>query len=259
MKKSAVLALCLALAVGAAHAFDTMDRGKDCGSCHTLTREEATKLLSGRVEKVIDVTRSEIPGLWTVAVETRGRKVPLYIDFSKKFLVWGNILDLGTMENLTEALAVALNRVDVSKIPLDDAVILGKPNAPHKIIIFDDPECPYCVKLHGEVKRLLQKREDIVFYVKMFPLAIHPSAKEKAKAIVCEKSAQLLEDSFAGKSLPKAKCETDQIEKNVKLAESLGIGSTPTLVFPDGRVFPGFKSAEKIEELLDSKKGKGRK
>lgn len=246
--------LVLALFASTSFAFPNATAGKDCSACHTLTKEEAAKLLAGKVDKVLEVTPSEVQGLWTIGVESRGRKGPLYLDFSKKFLFSGNIVELATMESVTENYIMKLNKIDASQIPLGDAVVIGNANAPHKVIIFDDPECPFCIKLHAEVKKVIQSRPDIAFFVKMYPLAIHPKAKDKAKAIVCERSAQLLEDSFAGKELPPAKCESDQVEQNIKLAEKLGIGSTPTLVFLDGRVVPGYKTAEKIIDLVDNKK-----
>jgi len=36
-------------------------------------------------------------------------------------------------------------------------------------------------------------------------------------------------------------CETDQVDKNIALAKELYITSTPTLIMPDGHVFPGYK------------------
>jgi thiol:disulfide interchange protein DsbC len=146
-----------------------------------------------------------------------------------------------------------LNKVDVSKIPLEDAIVVGKPDAKHKVIVFDDPECPYCKQLQAEMGKVVAKRGDVAFFIKMFPLTIHPGAYEKAKAIVCEKSLQLLEDSLSGKPLPPAKCETRQVDENMALAKRLGISGTPTLIFPDGVVSPGFRSADGIVELLDRK------
>ena len=97
---------------------------------------------------------------------------------------------------------------------------------------------------------MIAERKDIAFYIKMLALNIHPQAYEKAKAIVCEKSLTLLEDAFERKELPKPKCETQVIDENIKLAEKLGISGTPTLIFPDGRVFPGAADAKTIIERL---------
>jgi thiol:disulfide interchange protein DsbC len=100
------------------------------------------------------------------------------------------------------------------------------------------------------MKKVVEKRKDIVFFIKMFPLKIHPGAYEKAKAIVCEKSLTLLDDAFEKKELPKPKCETSVIDENIKLGEELGITGAPALITPDGRVMPGYKKADAIIELL---------
>lgn len=101
------------------------------------------------------------------------------------------------------------------------------------------------------MKKVLEKRKDIVFLIKMFPLPFHKGAYAKAKAIVCEKSLSLLEDAFAKKSLPEPKCETSVLDENLKLGEKLGIRGTPAIIFPNGSVIPGYKDAESIISQLD--------
>jgi len=224
----------------------------DCKDCHQLTKEEAAEILQGVAGKVIGVKFSEVPGLWVVDLDQEGKKIPIYLDFSKQFLISGRVVRLATKEDVTEKRFVALNKIDVAEIPLDDALVLGKPDAAHKIIVFDDPECSFCRKMQGEMAKVVEMRPDIVFYIKMFPLTnIHPKAYNKAKAIICEKSLKLLEESLAGKEIPPPQCETDQVEKNIDLGRKIFIKSTPTLIFPDGSVVPGYKSAERIIEFLD--------
>ena len=56
---------------------------------------------------------------------------------------------------------------------------------------------------------------------------------------------------IAGEEIPPPTCETDAVEQNKALAKKLRIRSTPSLVFPDGRAFPGYKPAADIIELLE--------
>jgi thiol:disulfide interchange protein DsbC len=100
------------------------------------------------------------------------------------------------------------------------------------------------------MKKIIQERRDIAFYIKLYPLRIHPEAYEKSKAIVCEKSVALLEDAYETKPLPKPKCETTVIDENITLAAKLGINSLPTLILPDGRVVRGYKDAETLQNLI---------
>jgi thiol:disulfide interchange protein DsbC len=100
------------------------------------------------------------------------------------------------------------------------------------------------------MKKIINERKDIAFYIKMFPLRGHPEAYEKSKSIVCEKSLTLLEDAYANKPLPKPKCETTVVDENIKLGQKLGITSVPTIILPDGRLISGSKDAKTLITLI---------
>jgi thiol:disulfide interchange protein DsbC len=101
------------------------------------------------------------------------------------------------------------------------------------------------------MKKVIEKRKDIAFFIKMFPLPMHSGAYDKAKAIVCEKSLALLDDAFERKPLPAPKCETTVLDDNIKLAEKLGIRGTPAMILPNGSIIPGYKDADSIISLID--------
>ena len=251
--KRLLLVLGLVLCTSTVYGFQKDGCGSgNCVDCHSLSREEAAALLKGKVDNVVSVKISEVPGLWVLEAVYQGKTIPIYLDFSKKYIFSGNVIRLQDGENLTPPPPV--ETVDVSVIPLEDAVVLGNPKASKKIIVFDDPECPFCQKLHHEMEEIAKNRKDIAFFIKMFPLKSHPHSYEKAKTIICTKSAKLLADSLAGQPLPPPVCETDQVEKNIELAEKLHINSTPTLIFPDGKVFPGYRPADAILSILEKNK-----
>jgi thiol:disulfide interchange protein DsbC len=102
------------------------------------------------------------------------------------------------------------------------------------------------------MKKIVKERDDIVFYIKMYPLRSHPSAYKKSKAIVCAKSLKLLDDAFAGKQLPEPSCETTEVDDNIKLAENLGITGTPAIVLQDGAIVPGYKDAETLVRIIEA-------
>ncbi len=233
------------------YSIETCDH--NCTKCHHLKNDEAQSLLKDVFPdvKVLGVRPFPFKGLWEIAIEGRGQKGIVYVDFSKKHIVSGAIFDLKTKANLTQERQIEISKVDVSKIPLDDAIVMGAKEAKHRVIVFSDPDCPYCAKLHQEMKKVIEKRKDIAFYIKMFPLKIHPGAYEKAKAIVCEKSLALLDDAFEKKQLSKPKCETSVVDENLKLGEKLGISGAPALIMPNGSVIPGYKDADSLIALID--------
>jgi thiol:disulfide interchange protein DsbC len=232
-----------------------------CASCHSLDAKEAGKILGGLVDKVHKVEFAEVPGMWLVEVEKGANKLPVYIDFSKKYVLSGSVIRLADRGDLTQERHARMNKVDMNRIPLDDALLLGSKNAKIRVVVFTDPECPYCKQLHIELKEVVRRDPEIAFLIKMFPLKMHPNAYNTAKSIVCARSMEFLELSFAGKPVPPPLCNTKAVDQTLALVNDLGIQSTPTLVLPNGVVMPGFKSADELlkrirEELTVVRKGK---
>ncbi|GAB4373059.1 MAG: hypothetical protein Kow00128_22330 [Deltaproteobacteria bacterium] len=225
---------------------------RDCRECHTMTPEEAGKILGGAVDNVVAVLPGPIPGIWEVDVEKDGKIYPLYLDYSGKHLVNGQIIRMSDRQNLTGERYTDLNRIDLSTIPLEGAVLLGNPKAARKVIVFDDPDCPWCRKLHGEIRKIVAERTDVAFLVRVYSRNGNPASEEKARSIVCgkEEAAKRLDDAFAGKALPEAKCGTDAVEVTARTAERLGIHGTPAMVLPDGRLISGYLDADSLLELL---------
>ncbi len=103
------------------------------------------------------------------------------------------------------------------------------------------------------MKKVVKERTDIAFYIKMFPLKIHPGAYDKARAIVCGNSLSLLDAAFEKKQLATASCKTSAVDDNLKLCDKLGITGAPTLVLPDGRVLSGYRDATALKGLVGKK------
>ena len=104
------------------------------------------------------------------------------------------------------------------------------------------------------MKQIADKRKDIVFYIKLFPLSSHKDAYWKSKSIICNNSLKLLEDCYEGKKIDKTECESTEVDETIKLAGSLGITGTPAIILPDGRLRMGTLSESELIDLIDGKK-----
>lgn len=122
--------------------YGSSDADHDCTKCHKLTSNEAQNILQGGIpdSKVLEVTPGTLKGVWEIVFEVRGQKGIVYIGFSKELLISGDIFDFKARKNLTGERLYALNKVDISKIPLDEALLMGDANAPKKVIVFTDPD-----------------------------------------------------------------------------------------------------------------------
>lgn len=247
------LVLVLGLPAGAG-AFGGCD--SNCASCHKLTKEEATNLIKAFDPKasVENVQQSPSKGLWELTVNGEKGKGIAYLDYSKGNLILGNIVKIKTKENLTADKLSDIQRVDISTIPIQNALYLGDTKAKYIFIIFTDPDCPFCRNFHKEVNETLKKRKDVAFYLVLYPLPqLHPDSYRKSKSIICEKSIKLFNEAVEGKAIPNPKCDTKVIDDNIKLAEKIGITGTPTVIMPDGRIVRGALKMEDILKKLEKK------
>jgi thiol:disulfide interchange protein DsbC len=248
----AIAASLLATASTGSYAFMKDGCGSgECRDCHALTRDEAAARLEGLVDNVIRVEESPVKGLWVIDVAKDGKILPVYMDYSKDYVISGQVVQLSTKRTYTGERFQKMNKVDVSSISLDNAVRIGKAKAGKRVIVFDNPDCPHCARLHEEIKKVVEKDGNVAFYVKILP-GSNPLTIDKARAVVCSGSAKVLEDVFAGKSVPPAPegCGREILEETVRLADRLGIRGTPTLVLPDGTVSSGYRDADALMAQL---------
>jgi len=117
-------------------------RGQECSRCHTLNKDEARDLLKNVIPDVVifDVRLSPVKGIWEVDIESRGRKAIVYVDFLKRHLISGALVSIEEKKNLTQERFIELNKVDVSQIPLEDALVMGDQKARIRVIVFTDPD-----------------------------------------------------------------------------------------------------------------------
>ena len=232
--------------------------GGVCATCHSLTEKEATELLKKTGGTVTSVKQSPSRGLFELLVERDGQKGILLMDFSKKHLIQGMVVDIEKLEPVS---AHQLNTqqpkqqtsVDVTTIPVSNAVIIGNPKGSKKIYVFTDPDCPYCRKGHDELNKLAKIAPDVAIHIMLFPLPMHPAAYDKSRTIIETKDHGLLDKAFAGKDVPKPTKESSKkaIDEIVKFANANGISGTPTMVMPDGKIQVGMRDAETMKKMLD--------
>ncbi len=247
-----VFAIVLAFAVPG-HAFK--EDSQSCAKCHTLSEKEAAGILEKMkmpAGKILSIGMGPVQGLWEVDVENRGRRFIVYMDFAKKFITPGPFVDYAAWKDITKEKTDALNNdrsVSVQGLSLQNALIIGKADAAARVIVFTDPACTYCAKLHGEMKTVAAKRPDIAFYLKVFTMVSRDPTV--AKSIVCSKSLAMLEDAFTRKPVPEQDCASKEIDDNMTFADEHGINAAPALIFPDGTLQLGYSDAANLEKKID--------
>jgi thiol:disulfide interchange protein DsbC len=114
----------------------------NCSGCHSLSKEEAAGILRATNPKIVvdGVQPAPAKGLWEISIRIDNEKGVVYIDYAKENIILGNIIGIKSGKNVTGEKIDEMNKVDVSKINVKNALLLGGIAARHKLFVFDDPD-----------------------------------------------------------------------------------------------------------------------
>jgi thiol:disulfide interchange protein DsbC len=201
--------------------------------------------------KVEKVTKTPYAGLYEVFM---GGQI-IYTDEKLSFLIAeGRLVDPKTKKDITGERLEELTKIDFSSLPLNQAIKVVKGNGSRKLVVFSDVDCPYCKRLE---RNELSNITDVTIYTFLYPIEqLHPDAANKSKLIWCAKDRVkawedwILRDQLASSA---GSCDVP-LEKVGELARKIGVTSTPTLIFSDGKRMLGAQPHKEIERMLSAAK-----
>ena len=192
-----------------------------------------------------EVTKTGVAGLYEVRM---GQEI-VYTDETGTFLVQGEIIDTRTRVNVTDARLAKINAIDVSSLPLKDAIVWKQGTGARKLVVFADPNCGYCKKF----ERDLQAIKDITVYTFVIPI-LGGDSPTKSRDIWCAKDASavwrkwMIEGTLPARNM--GQCDASAIERNLALSRKYNVNSTPSIVFEDGTRLRGAPPMDRFEQQL---------
>jgi thiol:disulfide interchange protein DsbC len=201
-------------------------------------------------EKIESIKKTPYLGLYEVVV---GGEL-LYTDDKVSYLFFGHVIDPKTKESLTAERLQQIKearRIDVGALPLDQAIKAVKGNGKRKLVVFSDPNCPFCKRLEKELANVT----DVTVYTLLYPVL--NGSIPTATAIWCSPDRLKAWDDFMLRNIaPTGKDCTTPIEGILKAGRENDISGTPTLIFANGSVTSGLIPAETIEKKLNEASAK---
>lgn len=197
--------------------------------------------------KVESVVKTPYAGLYEVFM---GGQI-IYTDEKLTFLIAeGQLVDPKTKQNITDERLAELTKIDFNSLPLEKAIKVVKGNGSRQVAVFSDVDCPFCKRLE---QNELSNITDVTIYTFLYPLEqLHPNAAEKSKLIWCADDRVAAWNNWVFKNKLPAKagnCDVP-LEEIGQLAKSVGVASTPTLIFSDGKRMQGAQPYKTIEASL---------
>jgi thiol:disulfide interchange protein DsbC len=217
--------------------------GATAAAAHTETADEARvhKLVEPRMGsnvKVDAVSKTGYGGLY----EVRTGGDIFYTDADARYMFVGKVVDLGTLQDLTRARADELAAIRFADLPFEMAIKTVKGKGERVMAVFEDPNCPYCRKLHETLRGI----DNVTVYTFLLNILSDDSAA-KAKNIWCapDRAQAWQQWILSAKQAPgaPAACATPN-EQVLALGRKLHVQGTPTIYFADGsRSGSGFDAA----------------
>jgi thiol:disulfide interchange protein DsbC len=199
--------------------------------------------------KVEDLRPSPIPGIFEF---TQGAEIS-YMTADGKYFLDGNLYDMATRENLTEALRTRARLAMISAVPESEMLIFGPKNPQYTITVFTDVDCAYCRKLHSEMAELnrLGVRVRYMFFPRTGP---NTESWKKAEVVWCsaDRNEALTRAKAGGQLDMNKKCDATPVAREYALGQSIGVRGTPAILTENGDYISGYMPPrELVQQIKD--------
>ena len=195
--------------------------------------------------QIESLTQTPYQGLYEVVI---GGEV-FYTDEKADYFFMGHIVDTKTRISMTSERMQQIRdkrRIPIDSLPLQHALKTVKGKGERSLIVYSDPNCPYCKKLEQE----LEKARNVTIHTLIYPIL--NGSMDTATAIWCAPDRVKAWDDFMLRAVkPKAgECETP-LMTILQSGQQHRVTGTPTLIFADGSIVSGLIPLAEIEKRLD--------
>ena len=212
-----------------------------------VTRAEIATRLNG--VEASDLRDTMLEGFYEINIGSRVG----YITRDGRFLVEGEVYDLETSRNLTEASRERV-RVDLlSGVDRSQMIVFSPEGRPveHTITIFTDVDCGYCRQFHREIQQVLALGIEVhyLFYPRTGP---NTDSWMKAERVWCAPDQQsALTSAKLGGQVPEMSCSDNPVAAHYDLGHQVGVTGTPSIYTESGVHIGGYLPPQTLLTTLN--------
>jgi len=176
----------------------------------------------------------------------------LYSDISGDYLFAGDMYQTtgSGLLNLSAGTRQIRTQEKIASIPEEEMIIFTpETDVKATLTVFTDVDCTYCRALHRDIDMIMEKGIQVRYLA--YPRGgENAESYDKMLSVWCSDDRhKTLTQAKNGQNLPKRNCESPVLT-HYFLGNELGISGTPALVFPDGRVIPGYVEVDRLVAML---------
>lgn len=214
-------------------------------ACAAVQAEELPKPIQQIQAKgaVIKGSFDAPDGLRGYAAEYQSNALALYLTADGKHVLVGNLFDAQGQDlsaaPLQELVYGPMSKAIWAKMEKSAWIADGKPDAPRKIYLFSDPNCPYCNMFWQQARPWVESGKVQLRHIMVGIIRQDSPAKSAALLASKDPGKALQAHESAGKAstlkpldkIPEA--VQKQLDSNLALMEELGLSATPAIFYQD--------------------------
>jgi len=204
---------------------------------------------------VEEVVVSQMPGLYEVVLSDG---TVLFTDKTGTYFIVGDLYQATgrSLVNLSDMRRNELRKNLIAGIAETDMVVFSPKSGSKKtaITVFTDIDCGYCRKLHQEIPELNRMGIEVRYLA--YPRAgLDSESYDKIVSAWCADDQQTaLTRAKAGQKIEHLSC-ANPVAEHYALGGAVGVTGTPSIIFEDGRLLPGYLPAERLAQQLGISSG----
>jgi thiol:disulfide interchange protein DsbC len=211
----------------------------------------AVKSLAAHVE-VDSIAPSPLPGFYQVIASGQ----MLYVSTDGKYLLNGDLIDLGQRKNVSDAAWAGFRKAELAKVPASERIVFAPPHPKYTITVFTDVNCAYCRALHEHIADF-NKAGIAVDYLAwpregVTTTAGRPTATyTEMVSVWCAADRKAALSAAKGGKTPKPATCVNPVKDEFELGLKLGVNGTPAVYGPDGTMLGGYVTAQQVLQALE--------
>lgn len=196
------------------------------------------------------ISETPLPGIMQVQI---GGDI-IYMSEDGRYLVQGRLIDMETQSDLTDAAKAVLRREQLESLDRTEMVSFGNDDAEFEVLVFTDPDCGYCRRLHQQVDEY--EAAGIKIHYLAFPRAgVGSQTYDKMVSVWCAEDRQgAMDVAKAGRTPTPATCD-NPVTTQYQMGQSLGVTGTPSIMTFNGDIIPGYVPPDRLRERLEALNG----
>ena len=210
--------------------------------------EAVSKIIPGVMTQ--SISPSPIPDVYEVVF---GPNV-IYVTGDGQYMLRGDLVDIRTKTNLTEEKRDSARIAAIEGLGEDSMIVFAPEKTVHTLTVFTDVDCGYCAKLHSQMAKLNDFGIKVRYLA--FPRTGIPSENyDRMVSVWCADDTQKAMTRAKLRREVTIKTCANPVRDHFNMGQLVRVNGTPTLIFENGRLYPGYLPPVQLIQMLRANAG----